>query len=42
MGLVGLRNFDVKADPPWIEFDYIAGGDLLQYARSFSAASQRN
>ena len=35
-GVVQLLDFDVTADPPWIKFEYVAGGDLTRYASSFS------
>ncbi len=34
-GIVQLQDFDVDADPPWIRFEYVAGGDLLHHARHF-------
>jgi formylglycine-generating enzyme required for sulfatase activity/serine/threonine protein kinase len=37
-GMVRLEDFDEKADPPWIRFEFVPGGDLIRHARQFSGA----
>ncbi|MGL4551007.1 MAG: protein kinase domain-containing protein, partial [Gemmataceae bacterium] len=37
-GVVRLEDFDEKADPPWIRFEYVADGDLLHHAPHFFGA----
>ncbi len=37
-GIVRLEDFDEDADPPWIRFEYVSGGDLIRHARQFFGA----
>jgi serine/threonine protein kinase len=33
-GIVQLLDFNVEADPPWIKFEYVPGGDLTRHAQA--------
>jgi formylglycine-generating enzyme required for sulfatase activity len=34
-GIVSLLDFNVKADPPWLKYEFIEGGDLRAHAALF-------
>jgi formylglycine-generating enzyme required for sulfatase activity len=34
-GIVRLDDFDVKANPPWLRFEFVDGGDLLGHAAEY-------
>lgn len=38
-GIVKLEDFNVKADPPWLRFECIDGGDLVSHAPRFYGAA---
>jgi serine/threonine protein kinase len=38
-GIVRLLDFNVRADPPWLKYDFVEGGDLRTHAASFVGTS---
>lgn len=35
-GIVKLRLYDLKSNPPWLEYEYVEGGDLTQLIRAWA------
>jgi formylglycine-generating enzyme required for sulfatase activity len=38
-GIVPLLDFNVKADPPWLKYEFVDGGDLRAHAALFFGAA---